>query len=162
MVTVTHLSLPTHGSIIAVIDELLFVGDLPSATTHAVESVRRNENLRDLSAEELLSVIGRTSSVSELIQLINPPIDNPVVTTTHLYTINLFQLHFDRIVFNQHPSVLRGNVVANWGHFVSEFVHSSLSPQSVDILRLEPSLDVLFGDIIHADSLKTAFDPRLA
>ncbi|KAG2037133.1 hypothetical protein BDR03DRAFT_396059 [Suillus americanus] len=145
-------------------DELRFAGDFPSATTHRLESVRRNKNLRDLSTGDLLSMIGRPSSISELASLINPAIqdDDPVVTKGHLYKINLSQLAFGKITFNQRPSVLRGNAIVNWGRFVSEFVHSAFSPQSVDILRLEPSLDVLFGSIIHADSLKTAFDPRLA
>ncbi|KAG1868339.1 hypothetical protein DFJ58DRAFT_99606 [Suillus subalutaceus] len=121
-----------------------------------IESVRRNENLRDLSTGDLLSMIGRTSSISELASLINPVIqdDNPVIIRSHLYKINLSQLSFRKITFNQHPSVLRGNAIVNWGRFVSEFAHSALSPQSVDILRLEPSLDVLFGSIIHADSLR--------
>ncbi|KAG2130412.1 uncharacterized protein EDB93DRAFT_81411 [Suillus bovinus] len=133
---------------------------------YEIESVRHNENLQDLSTRELLSTIGRTSSVEELpvSQLINPPIqdDNPIVPEEYLYKINLSCLRVKKLTFNQHPSVLRGDAVVNWGRFVSEFVHSALSPQSVDILRFKPSLDVLFGHIIHSDSLKTIFDPRLA
>ena len=106
-----------------------------------------------------LEAVDKTSSSTELYQLVNPYIDQSHLGS-QVYKLNLgFLTALHKMIFNQHPTVLRAEPITNWSHFVANFVDTAFSMSDASISALVPSMDVLFSDIIHDQELRAVYDP---